>query len=177
MHARNLLMGIVLLGLAGASRGADGPPPIIPKPGAPVAAQRVDTGRLAVGVPQALPLRFTGHPDSLLDVEYRPEAGLRLQSPASVRLRTDAQGDAADAPRLEALTEGIHYLNLRITQNGQRRAVSIRLATTAAEAAARKQADQAGAALTPPGESAVTPQGESLIILPASEPPSLESPR
>ena len=170
MKLQHLAIGIALFALTGVSHGGGHSHAITPKPGAAVSVQRADEVPLSVGVQTRLDLRFAGRPDSMLTVEYRPEQGLVLHSPAMVQLRSDLQGVATDAPTVEAVTDGVHYLNVFVTQGERSRAISIRVTAGKAARDARKLNGQGQTeALPSPGTSGVTSQGEPLIILPAAE--------
>lgn len=169
MKLQHLAIGIALFALTGISHGAGHAHDITPKPGAAVAVQRADEGPLSVGIQTRLNLRFTGQPDSVLTVEYRPEDGLVLHSPATVQLRSDLQGVATDAPTVEAVTDGVHYLNVFVTQGERSRAISIRVTAGDAARALRKPGGPGQAAPASPGVPGVTSQGEPLVILPAAE--------
>lgn len=168
MKIRHLAIGIALFTLAGIGHAADGPRAMTPKPGAAVAVAVDGDGQLRTGVQTRLDLRFTGKPDSVLSVEYRSEDGLLLRSQPTVQLRSNLHGVATDTPMVEAVADGIHYLNVFITQNNRTRAVSIRLTAGDTARAARKLGGEPSQHQLPsPGEPGTTGQGEPLVILPA----------
>ena len=170
MKLQLLAIGIALFALTGVSHGAGHTHAVTPKPGAAVAVQRADEVPLSIGVQTRLDLRFTGRPDSVWSIEYRPEDGLVLHSPATAQLRSDLQGVATDAPTVEAVTDGVHYLNVFVTEGTRSWAISIRVTAGKAARDARKPDGQGQTeALPSPGTSGVTSQGEPLIILPAAE--------
>jgi len=170
MKIQLLAIGIALFALTGVSHGGAGHShAITPKPGAAVSVQRADEAPLSVGVQTRLDLRFSGRPDSVLAVEYRPEDGLVLHSSATAQLRSDLRGVATDTPTVEAVTDGVHYLNVFVTQGDRSQAISIRVTAGNAARALRKLDGQGQAAPASPGVPGVTPQGEPLIILPAAE--------
>lgn len=172
--AHHLTISLALFTLAGVSHGADRHHVVTPKPGAAVTVQLIDEGQLSSGVQTRLNLRYSAHPDSVLSVEYRPESGLLMRSPSMVTLRSDSRGQATDAPMVEAVADGTHYLNVFIKQyDGRSRVVSIRLTTGSAARATRKLNDGKNQAPASSGQSGVTSQGEPLVILPADEPRSL----
>ncbi|HUH41320.1 MAG TPA: hypothetical protein VL024_10675 [Castellaniella sp.] len=174
MIIQRLAIGIALFTLAGISQGGEHSHVITPKPGAAVSVQLDDGGQLRLGVQTRLSLQFSASPDTVLSVEYRPESGLLLRSAATVLMHTDLQGRATDAPVVEAVADGVHYLNAFITQGGRTRAVSIRVTAGESASRARKLGGPEGPSLDSPGQPGTTSQGDPLIILPADEPGLLE---
>ena len=126
------------------------------KPGAPVDVQLTSGGKLASGAQAPLALSFRASRAQALDVEYRTEGALALQSAERVRLSADQNGIASDAPMVRALADGVHYLNVFVIAGNVRRVVSIPVTVGTAQPANK-----------PAGKTIATPQGENLIVLPA----------
>ncbi|MER1966837.1 hypothetical protein [Castellaniella sp. GW247-6E4] len=178
MKIQHLMAAITLVAWAGIAQGADRTHAITPKPGAAVSVQLTNDGQLSTGVQTRLDLRFAGKPDSVMTVEYRTENGLLLRSSPTVQLRSDLRGLATDAPMVEAVTDGIHYLHVSITLGDRRRVVSIRVTANAGGAGpTRKLSGPQLRPLVSPGEPGVNAQGDPLVILPAARSPSFEPPR
>lgn len=161
--ANHLACAVLMLAAGGCSAGPSHQPSspaahAAGKPGATVDVQLLGSGKLASGAQAPLQLQFrSARGDADLSVEYRTEAGLALQSPAKVQLRTNQEGIASDAPVVRALVDGRHYLNVFVTYGGRSRAFSIPVTVGTG----------AGAAMKPGGQPVTTPKGENLIILPA----------
>ena len=129
------------------------------KPGAIVEVQLKSSGKTASGATLPLQLEFkTGRGNATLDVEYRTEGPLSLQTASRTQLTTDQNGIATDTPNVLALGDGTSYLNVFVTLGKQSRAISIPVTV-----------GDVPQVLKPAGKTATTPQGENLIILPAED--------
>ena len=100
----------------------------------------------------------TGRPDTAFTVEYRTEGALELQSASQTQLLTDTDGNVIDTPRVRALANGVHFLNVFVTLGKRSRAISIPVTIGTALPAAKTS-----------GKTINTPQGDSVMVLPAQE--------